>query len=130
MFQLLIMTRLPLYFSCRFFRSLGAEAMYSYKIDNSDLPAHPYQLFRREADEWKNLSVYASIRDAVMILLKELFSNELIDEIDHGQATVNPGKIMEKINRGDKTVSIYGSSNSEMFRIDFDVDFEDLVERK
>lgn len=104
--------------------------MYCYRIDMSGLLAHPYQLFKREADGWKNLSVYVSIRDAVMILLKELFSSELVDEIDHGQATINPGKIMEKISRGDKTVSIYGSSNNEMFRIDFDVDFEDLVERK
>lgn len=124
------MTRLPLYFNCHFSKSLGEEAMLSYKIDNSNLPVHPYQLFRRKGDEWENLSVYASIRDAVMILLKELFSSELADEIDHGQATVNPGKIMEKISHGNKTVSIYGSSNNEMFRIDFDVDFEDLVERK
>lgn len=122
------MTRLPLYFNCHFFKSMGAQAIYRYKIDVSNTHAHPYQLFRRNVNGWENLSVYASISDAVRILLKELFSRELADEIDHGQATVNPGEILEKINRGDRTVSI-GGPESEMFRMEFDVNFEDMVER-
>ena len=123
------MTRLPLYFNC-YFNSHGREVKHSYKIEASNIAAHPYQLFKWNLNVWKNLSVYASVRDAVMILLKELFSSELSDEINHGQATVNPAEIMEKIIHGDRTVAIYGSSNDEMFRIDFDVNFEDLVERK
>ena len=107
---------------------MGAKAIYRYKIDASNIEAHPYQLFRRETNGWQNLSVYASISDAVMILLKELFSSELADEINHGQATINPGEILEKINRGERTVSISGLQN-ERFRIEFDVDFQDLVER-
>ena len=123
------MTKLPLYFNCSFFRSLGLKAVYSYKIDGSNIVAHPYQLFRRQNELWENLSVYASVKDAVMILLKELFSGELADEVNHGQAIINPDEVMEKISLG-KPVSIHGTSNNEMFKIDFDVNFEDLVERK
>jgi len=124
------MTKLPLYFNCSFFRSLGLKAVYSYKIDSSNIVAHPYQLFRRQNELWENLSVYASVKDAVMILLKELFSGELADEVNHGQAIINPAEVMEKIRLGAIPVSIHGTSNNEMFRIDFDVNFEDLVERK
>lgn len=124
------MAKLPLYFNCRFSKSLGAQTVYSYKIDDSSVPAHPYQLFRHKTGGWENLSVYVSIKDAVMILLRELCTIELTDEIYHGQATLNPEEIMEKIHHGDRTVAIYGASNNEMFRIDFDVNFEDLVERK
>ncbi|HEX6225928.1 MAG TPA: hypothetical protein VFZ52_16030 [Chryseolinea sp.] len=122
------MTKLPLYFNCHFFKSLGGESIYRYKIDASNIQAHPYQLFKRNINDWQNLSVYASVSDAVMILLKELFSSELADEINHGQATINPGEILEKINQGERMVSISGPQN-EMFRIDFDVNFQDLVER-
>ena len=122
------MTKLPLYFNCHFFKSLGAESIYRYKIDASNIQAHPYQLFKHNTNEWQNLSVYASVSDAVMILLKELFSSELADEVNHGQATINPGEILEKINRGERMVSIGGPQN-EMFRIEFDVNFQDLVER-
>ena len=90
------MTKLPLYFNCSFFRSLGLKAVYSYKIDSSNIVAHPYQLFRRRNELWENLSVYASVKDAVMILLKELFSGELADEVNHGQAIINPDEVMEK----------------------------------
>lgn len=124
------MTNLPLYFNCSFFRSLEFKAVYSYKIDSSNIVAHPYQLFRRQNELWENLSVYASVQDAVMILLKELFSGELADEVNHGQAIINPAEVMEKISLGAIPVSIHGTSNNEMFRIDFDVNFEDLVERK
>ena len=104
--------------------------MYSYKIDSSNIVAHPYQLFRRRNELWENLSVYASVKDAVMILLKELFSSELAEEVNHGQAIINPAEVMEKISLGNRPVSIHGTSNNEMFRIDVDVNFEDLVERK
>ena len=39
-------------------------------------------------------------------------------------------KFLEKISRGDRSVSLYGSGQNEMFRLDLDVDFEDLIERK
>lgn len=122
------MTRFPLYFNCHFFRSQGPPETFIYKIDSSDVQAHPFQLFRRNNQVWENLSVYASIADAVRTLLKELFSSELADEINHGQAIINPAEILEKIEQGDRTVSIGGPQN-ERFRMEFDVDFEDLVER-
>lgn len=74
--------------------------------------------------------MYATVDDAIMILLRELLSSELADEIIHGQATVNPAEIMEKINKGDRSVSLYDSAENAMFRLDIDVDFEDLIERK
>lgn len=122
------MTRLPLYFNC-YINSSGVERKLCYLIDASNIAAHPYQLFKYNSNVWENLSVYASIRDAVMILLKELLSGELADEVNHGQATVNPNEILDRITQGERTVSIYSSSNYEMFRIDFDVMFDDLVER-
>ena len=122
------MTRLPLYFNCHFFKSLGVETIYKYKIDASSVHAHPYQLFRREIDAWQNLSVYASINDAVMILLKELFSSELADKVYHGQAIVNPAEILDKIKHGERLISISGSDN-EVFKMEFEVNFDDLIER-
>lgn len=122
------MTKFPLYFNCHFFKSLGAQAVYTYKIDHSSVDAHPFQLFRRTAGGWENLSVYASLSDAVRTLLKELLSAELSDEISHGQATINPREIMDKIHHGETTISIGGHQN-DSFRIQLDVTFEDMVER-
>ncbi len=122
------MTRLPLYFNCHFIKSLDAAVIYKYKIDASDVHAHPYQLFKRQIDGWQNLSIYASISDAVITLLKELFSVELADEVNHGQASINPGEILDKINQGERIISISGEDN-RMFKMEFDVKFEDLVER-
>lgn len=123
------MTELPVYIKCSFnFR--GGSKKYSFKIDNSNILAHPFQLFRSNGTAWENLSVYASISDAVMILLKELITGELADEIGHGQAVVNPEAILAKIARGNKTVSIYGSTEKQISLESDDVNFEDLVERK
>ena len=68
------------------------------------------------------------MNDAVMILLKKLFCSELADKVNHGQATVNPGEILDKINRGDRIISISGSDN-EMFKMEFDINFDDLVRK-
>jgi hypothetical protein len=122
------MTKFPLYFNCHFFKSLGTQAVYTYKIDHSTAGAHPFQLFRRIANRWENLSVYASISDAVRTLLKELFSAELADEVSHGQATINPHEIIDKIQHGQTTISI-GGHQDDGFRVQMDVTFEDMVER-
>jgi hypothetical protein len=126
------MERLPIYLNCFFFETESGKVVHTYKIEASNITPHPFQLFKLNkdvADEWENLSVYASVEDAVMILLKELFSRDLEDEIIHGQASMNPAEIMKKINDGDRSVSIYGSTNNETFRLEFDVDFQQLVER-
>lgn len=65
-----------------------------------------------------------------MVLLKELFSIELADQINHGQATINTSEIMEKINRGDRSVFVYDSMYNSACQLNIDVNFEDLVERK
>lgn len=122
------MTKLPLYFNCHFFKSLGTEAVYTFKIDHSTADAHPFQLFRRTTDQWENLSVYASITDTVRTLLKELLSAELSDEISHGQATINPREIIDKIHQGETTISI-GGHQDDGFRLQMDVTFEDMIER-
>ena len=119
---------LPIYITCHSFHSAVSPGKNTYKVDDSKVDAHPYQLFRLEGAGWKNLSVYASIGDALRVLLKELFSCELTDEINHGQATINPSEILERINMGERTVSI-GGAESERYRIEFDVSFEDLIER-
>jgi hypothetical protein len=124
--------KLPVYLNCHFFVSENAETVYTYKIDESNTDAHPFQLFKltEEPRSWQNLSVYASVKDAIKTLLKELFSKELSDEIDHGQAIVNPAEVMQKIDDGESSISIYGSMNNATFSLEMHVLFEDLVERK
>ena len=125
------MTKLPVYFNCYFFDKGNDKTVYTYKIGASQVTQHPFQLFRllnKDAGNWQNLSVYASVNDALKVLLKEFFTQELSDEIDHGQVTVNPARIVEKIDRGERSVSIYGATNNEAFRLEIDIDFEALVE--
>jgi hypothetical protein len=128
------MMKLPVYLNCYFFfDTKNDKTAYAYKIDESHIHAHPFQLFKRKDEgsgSWVNLSVYASVEDAVKTLLKELLSEELSNEIDHGQATVNPDEIMRKIDQGERSIAIYGSTNNAAFRLELDVVFGDLVERK
>jgi hypothetical protein len=127
------MLKLPVYVDCRFFQNESDTKMYVYKIDTSGVAAHPFQLFKlinNGSGTWENLSVYATPYDAIMVLLKELFTTELAEEVNHGQAGVNPAGIMEKFNRGERSVSLYSSAEHKLFRLDFDVNFEDLIERK
>jgi hypothetical protein len=125
------MFNLPVYLNCYFFPGKGDKII--FKIDESTLHAHPYQLFKSNNEglgDWENLSVYESVDDAVMTLLKDLVTEELADEIVHGQATLNPDDLMERINRGDRSVSILGRPESDSLREDSDIDFGDLIERK
>lgn len=125
------MIKLPIYIICHFQNAEHVQVDYNYKIDSSDVQVHPYQLYKRDVDHaWINLSIYASIEDAIMVLLKELFSIELADQINHGQATINTSEIMEKINRGDRSVFVYDSMYNSACQLNIDVNFEDLVERK
>ena len=125
------MVNFPIYISCHFFPGKSTRCV--YQITKSTVEQHPYQLFKSsdvDSTEWENLSVYASIEDAVMIVLKDLVGVELAGEIIHGQATINPSHIITKIDRGEHIVSIFGSVPNDSFRQDLDVNFEDLVERK
>ena len=127
------MLKLPIYLNCHFFKTKTDKATYVYKVDASNIMLHPFQLFRLNDDSsgsWENLSVYASVDDAVKVMLKELFTSELVDEVNHGQATINPAEIMEKINHGNRSISLYRTTQGEGFTLDVDVNFEDLIERK
>lgn len=124
------MVNFPVYISCHFF---SGKTRSVYQIAKSTVELHPYQLFRSsdvDSTEWENLSVYATIEDAVMIVLKDLVGDELAGEIMHGQATVNPSNVITRIDSGAHIVSIFGSVPNDSFRQDLDVNFEDLVERK
>jgi hypothetical protein len=126
------MMKLPIYLNCYFFDKKNEKVVNIYKIDTSHVDQHPYQLYKwitPDSGHWENLSVYASVSDAVRVLLKELSSKELSDEIYHGQATVNPAEILEKIDQGERAISIYDSTNNETFRLEVGVAFEDLVQR-
>ena len=125
--------KIPLYFNCFFFDRANRKATFTYKIEFSQSSQYPFQLFKLvEAIDnatWQNLSIYPSIRDCVCTFLKELYSVELLDEVDHGQATVNPSKIMEKIEQGTSIISIYAKTNNEVYRDQFDISFDKLIQR-
>ena len=63
-------------------------------------------------------------------MLKELFSDDLAEEIYHGQAFIDPTTILEKIHIGEKSIFIYASSEGNTFVVDRDITIEDLVRKK
>ena len=124
--------KLPLYFNCFFFDKENKKAVFTYRIDGTQNQQYPFQLSKRGGDGplgWQNLSIYASVHDSVGILLKELFSEELSDEVYHGQASIDPAVILEKITHGERIISIYDETDNEAFRLEYDVAFEDLIQR-
>jgi hypothetical protein len=124
--------KLPIYFNCYFQNRKSESTANIYRIEASLVDVHPYQLFKwigTEPCHWENMSVYASVSDAVMVILKELFSKELSAEIDHGQATINPAEILQKIEQGEKSISIYDVTNKRALLLEVGVAFEDLVQR-
>lgn len=64
--------------------------------------------------------------NSVGALLKELLSEELSDEIYHGQASIDPVAILRRINLAERVISIYDETGIA-FRLEYDVAFEDLV---
>lgn len=132
--KMLMMTtmKMPIYFACHFFNEDNREIVYMYKINTSDSDAHPFQLYKLvegENSKWQNLSVYASVHDAVKVFLKELFSKDLREDIGVGQAIVNPREILKRLDDGERFVSICGPNNLQGFQPECDVIFNDLVER-
>jgi hypothetical protein len=123
---------LPVYFNCLLLRNRNARHASMYKIQFSQNQQYPFQLLKQrngEPGRWENLSVYATIDDAVIVLLKELCSADLTDEVYHGQASLNPGPILQKIVSGESGVSIYDSKDQDAFDPDRDIAFEDLIDR-
>ena len=123
---------MPLYFNCFFFDKENKNIVRTYKIENSKDPKFPFQLYQQTTEynlhaEWRDLSNYVSLSDCVRTFLKELCSKELLDEVYHGQATMNPAEILNQIELGKSIVSIYNDT-SGISQGPFDVAFKNLVE--
>ncbi|HMG92364.1 MAG TPA: hypothetical protein VK589_20040 [Chryseolinea sp.] len=130
---MLTLTNQPLYFKCYFFDKKNKKVVFIYKIESTDNPLYPFQLLKRIADGpmgWMHLSIYASVHDSLGTLLKELFTEELSDEIYRGQASIDSAAILEKLNNGERTVAIYDKTGNQAFRLEYDVAVENLVQRK
>lgn len=129
---MLMLTKLPLYFRCFFFDKKNRKVVSTYKIEPTGNQYFPFQLLKRIADGplgWMHLSIYASVHDSVGILLKELFTEELSDEVYHEQGSIDSEAILEKLNSGQRTVAIYDEAGNQAFRLEFDVSLEDLLQR-
>lgn len=127
-----ILTKLPLYFRCFFFDRKNKKVVFVYKIEATGNEQYPFQLLKRVADGpmgWKNLSIYASVHDSVGILLKELFTEELSEEVYHGQRSIDPVAILEKIEGGERRIAVCDETGSELFRLEYDIAFGDHVQR-
>jgi hypothetical protein len=131
-FKMITLTNTPVYFNCFYFDKKNQKSVLKYKIESTQNSQYPFQLFKQGADDqmsWENLSIYSSIRDSVGVLLKELFSDELSEEVDHGQASIDPGEVLEKIDQGARSISIYGSAGNKTFMLERDISFNNLVHR-
>ena len=129
---MLMLSNLPLYFQCFFFDKKDRKVVFTYKIEQTGNQDYPFQLLKRIADGpmgWMNLSVYASVNDSVVSLLEELFTAELSDEVYQRKAAIASAAILKKLDSGDRTVAIYDDSGKQVFRLEYDVDVEGLVQR-
>ena len=127
-----MLTNLPLYFRCFFFDKENRKVVFTYKIEPTGNQYFPFQLLKRIADGpmgWMHLSIYASVHDSVGILLKELFTEELSDDVYREQASIDSATILEKLNSGQRTVAIYDETGNQSFRLEFDVSLKELLHR-
>jgi hypothetical protein len=130
---MLILNSRPLYFRCFFFDKKNKKVVFIYKIEPSDNQRYPFQLLKRIGDGpmgWMLMSNYASVEDSLGILLKELFTEKLSDEIYRGQGSIDSAAILERLNSGERTVAIYDATGNQAFRLEYDVSGEDLAQRK
>ena len=123
----------PIYITCFLFDKRDEKIIYLYKIESTLNTQYPFQLFKQSIGGptvWKDLSTYTTVHDAIWVLLKELVPKELADEIDHGQATLSPKRITDRLNKGEQSVSIFKSNKNRLFRTGVDIIFEDMIQRK
>ena len=126
-----MISTLPLYFQCFFFDKKNRKVVFTYKIEQTGNQHHPFQLLKRIADGpmgWMQLSNYATAHDLVEMLLKELFTEELSDDVYHGQVSVASATILKKLSSGDRTVATYDDKGNQVFRLEYDVAVEGLVQ--
>jgi hypothetical protein len=125
--------KLPLYFKCFFFNKENKKIASTYKIDSTDNDQYPLQLYKlshERREGWQSLSIYAAAADSIGGLLKELFEEELSEEIYLSRTFVDPVTIMEKLHQGERSISIYDETDSEVFRMEYDIVPEELVQQK
>lgn len=123
----------PVYINCFFFDRTNRNEVYIYMIEGTSNSQYPFQLFKQRATAsvpWEDLSVHASISDAVRVLLKQLLPDDLAEEIYYGQASVDPRAILDRLKNGDKSVSLFFSVDSSAFKIGRDVSFGDMIRRQ
>jgi hypothetical protein len=124
------MNNLPVYFNCFCVDHNHEEKVCTYKIVHHEDARHPFRLLRLKnmvSDQWEDMSVYASLSDAIRILVHELFTPDITEAIRHGQAFLNVESILEKIEAGDDTISISNLGNENAFNLNYDIIVEDLI---
>lgn len=130
---MITMTNLPLYFKCFFFDKRNKKVVFIYKIEPSGNQSCPFQLLKRVADGptgWMLLSTNASVHDLLGILLMELFTGELSNDIYRGQPSIDSTAVLEKVSNGERTIAIYDAAGNQSFRLEYDIAVDDLVQRK
>ncbi len=123
----------PIYVKCFFFDKENDFVISIYRIESTLIVQYPFQLFKLSTSKphvWQNLSTYVSVYDAIRVLLKELLTDRLDDGVHSGQASVSPQQILDRLNHGERSVSVFNSIDNELFRAGDDVFFEELVQQK
>jgi len=120
-----------LYFNC-YFNGINEEKIVcTYKITGTKNTHYPFQLHKLKnivLDQWDDLSIYATLNDAIKTLLHELFSEDIVEAINHGQSFLNTRNILKKIVSGKTSISI-GALDHEGLQIpEYDIILEELIE--
>ncbi len=122
----------PIYINCFFFDKKNDWVVYIYKIETSPSSHLPFQLFKRSTGmplAWQKLSVYASVYDAIQVLVKELLPKRQFGNAHKSEVSVSPQPILDRLNRGERYVSVFNSIDNVLFRVRDDVFFEELIDR-
>ena len=103
------LTNTPVYFNCIYFDDQHQKSVLKYKIESTQNPQYPFQLFKQGGDEqshWENLSISSSIRDSVGVLLNEIFSEERSDEVAHEITFIDSPEVevLEKIGQDTRSI--------------------------
>lgn len=121
----------PIYFNCFFTDDEAEDTVCTYKIvsfKNIQYPIRLYKLTNIVSDQWEHVSSHTSVNDAVKILISELFTGEVRDAINHGQASLNTDDILAKISQGKISISIGAINHREFLIPRFDVVLDELLQ--
>lgn len=121
----------PIYFNCFFTDDDAEDAVCTYKIVSLKNSIYPFVLYRLKnivADQWENLSGFASVNDAVKKLVHGLFKGDTLKAINLGHVFLNTEEIMSKINQGRISISIGAVRHRAFLTPRFDVILDELVQ--